>query len=725
MAIYRDLTIQESSDACFTLFTASTVELSSLIQTDRDTIIYADEIIVNGKVDAGSHRVRLVCRRLVFNADSSLCANGVDAPPQIKTKADPWPQAGRAPNGDGLNGENGNDGAPGVAGSPGGVIEVWADHLFGEARFFANGGAACLPQDGGDGQMGGNGVPGEHHVPLNRDGKANGRPAGRGGDVGLPGARVRGGDPGTVSVRLRQKPSDDLVPHLEARSGTPSFPAKPGQPGSAGIPGAPGSWYKMICEDIGPKSLNTLDAAFSEIAAPMRRNCFPSRPFDGERGANNTSGRLRDGEVRERQVNFPPDVVGTASLEIISDKEFGRQLDLSYVELALEAIENEYALHGADSNAQWVTRYSYLLPVIQAAASSSPALRDAAARLETLGARIGVGLDFFGFSRIHTVLLSYETYSEIIESTLLPALRTVDALWKSYRAEDENAKEKTTSLNIAIIQTEERIARIENHKKELIDRINSMIESHPDRRGTLVMLDLEVAACEAVLLEAKEELTAAIKRSYKGCDILGAIQAGAMIYAGVSTGAVGILNVASGTANLIQRISQTEAGSLGEFFESVYSLKEPLEELAKHANSVDDAVSQIQEGLARLKPDSPKLPQFVIERDKFDEVAEKFAEFAEAEGYRLAGHSFLDALQARNEAIVRYNGMLTELAEVCEARSALLRMIEMSRSAIARNMDPSGPEIILGMRRLLRETVLMTARMIHSERKALINPAIK
>lgn len=719
MAIYRDLSIRETTDSVFTLFSASSVDLASSIQRDRDTHVFADEIIVSGEVDVGTHHVRLVCRKLVFLSNSKLMANGAAAPPHAKSKADPMVQAGRHANGNGINGQNGNDGAAGVAGDPGGFIEVWAGEIAGKSHFTCNGGDASRPQHGGDGQMGGNGIPGTRDVGTRSKGippTANGGAAGRGGDAGLPGERVLGGAPGRILVKTL---ATSLAPSavLEARSGEPSPLAEGGEPGNPGIPGAAGTWFRYYCYDKVPPSIMQLDAKLNSIG-PHREVCNVADRGWGHAGASSVPGSHRDAEVRARQETVPAPVVGTTLLETAIDADFGGQLDSTFVELALEAIENTYALHGTDPNAPWLAQHAFLLPLLIAAAPQRQELSEAAVRLEALGAKIGVGLDFFGYSRTHTVLLSYETYSEIIDRTLLPALRTVDALWQRYRDADENSQAQYSELNESVAQASERIVRIDSHTASLREHLSSMVESRPDQPGELILLDRKVAACEAVLLEAEQDLTEAIKRQHKGCDLMGTLRAAAMIYAGVASGGVGLIGAARGTADLIGHLNK-EAGSWDQFYKNVFALKGPLEEIAKHANSVAEGISKIQQGLAALDPKEPRVPHFSIERAQFDQIAKDFAQLAEAADYRLAGHAYLDAITARNEAIIRYNALLTQLVEALEARAALVRMISIARSALGRHTDPGAPAIIIGMRRLLRETLVMTGRMIHAERKAL------
>ncbi|WP_152599861.1 hypothetical protein [Noviluteimonas dokdonensis] len=205
------------------------------IPVDRPTIIWADIVTLEGRLETKGHSFGITARQLNFAQNALIDTSGPEASPS-------FPAGDKASLG--INqGDNGRNGDNGGQGAYAGSVLLIADTILGEISVFAPGG------DGGDAQSGGDGAKGATAPPQPKKCRPGiqGGAGGRGGLAGKPGD----GGPG-ARVQIYSSRNADSTPEFNVEGGKAGAQASHGNPGEGGDGGRGGE----ISYTLEPSSRN-------------------------------------------------------------------------------------------------------------------------------------------------------------------------------------------------------------------------------------------------------------------------------------------------------------------------------------------------------------------------------------------------------------------------------------------------------------------------------------
>lgn len=427
-------------------------------------------------------------------------------------------------------------------------------------------------------------------------------------------------------------------------------------------------------------------------------------------GNKGDSGDTRQHDVSDRQV-APPIVDGHALLSVVSGPDFAQAFQGPVLDFLVLAIEEEYRRRGDTSDAGLRARIEFLLSICQDDPTADRHKTEILARVFSMAKKAALGLDAFGYSLEEAPLLAFETYAEVIKEVGLPTALTIEKAYVDYMRAVGNAESQKTALQQSLMVVQQHQANLANESARVATDAANLLKSLPG-------LDAQVQSAYAILLTAESKLTDAIRRKNSGCDLVGTLTAVSTIVAGVASGGAGFIAAAGAGAKLFKDFG-AHNDSLKQLWDERAVLKDDLEEIAKGASTVGEAVSKIQEGVGKLTPEQRKVPQFRMEREKFDEVAKEYADLADAGTYREAGYAYLKAVETRNQAIVDYNAMLVRVIELQAAIFSQERIAAGLDSVVNGLNDPAHPVVLGLLARFYGDALSLVGSMIHAERKAL------
>jgi hypothetical protein len=721
--------------------------LSSVIQGDRPVEIYAEEVIVDSNVASFGYTVSIVCKRLTFMASATLTVSGRPAPQSYPPGA---PAQGSLE-----AGAHGADGADGGHGTDSGNVRVVTDEIVGTGGFRAEGGDGGRGQDAGSGRQGASGAAGtqlttvDPNVFRNPPAETRGKKGGRGGNAGLPGRPGPGGHGGYVDIRTRKPITADQIA-IQTHGGKPGEPGARGQVGAGGPPGPQGQVIYKECSELspleGPKRvwrsndgedvmnlpafLNppvegsaSVDQKLHVLAARTIAmgislgHCWVAGTNGGGQESSGDVGDSRDAEVAQR-VTLPPLVNGdSVILSGLSLSEYGSAFKDEFLELLLYAIENEFGEAGMYPTEQVKQRVQDLFE-LSSTGPDTPLRRKVRARATAMTNKIALGLDYYGYSREQVPLFSWLAYDPLVKAAIESA-KTVEHHFQLYWDENQAHQERIAALRESHSQAVTRVEALGNEAnitRELAQQILLQIKTYDD----------QVAATFELLVQAENDLNDAIRKKANAgneCGLkqaLSAISCVATIAGGISTGGAGFLAAAGGAAKLYQ-----DFGASNDSFQSIWDnrkvLHEDMEVIAKEASTVADALVKIQEAYKQLgRPSSPvTLPRYRMDRDRFDEIAKEFADIPEAEKYRITGYQYLQAVDARNQAIIDYNGSLLRYIDLCIRKDAAGQTAGVILSSLNGETDLASPVLMSSLTGLYMDALALAAHMIHRQRRAL------
>lgn len=721
------------------IWSALPIRLVEVVASDRDTIILADEVILDEEVQTGGHSLSIVCRRLTI-AEGKVSTRGKDASRSF--------QPGRAERGTGqeqaLDGPVGADGGPGDAA---GAFALLCDQVIGELVIDARGGNGGRPQDGGDGLDGAQGGEGAAYHPLDRhpaSGEQNrGRAGSPGGKPGLPGYRGMGGAGGTVTIRAMNL--DEFNRTLDVRAGDPGAPGVLGKVGRGGRGGPGGKQFRKECHDItsgGGRGLAapapliithlTDDAAqallparsrdemrklsAAALAKPLGEFCFEvDSKRRGEEGAQGPDGSIPQ-ELVDARLGAPVSTDGAQDSSPLTVEDLAASFDATVLSLISEALEERYQLFGSTPpDPPFIEALNFFLRI--ASAMDGHRGKDALSAFYGLAKKIELGLDFYGYRLNQAPLLSFEAYAARVDRAI-PVARVVEETFFAYWDAGENADAKRASLRRSVSAAQERAADL---TAEIV-RVNGDTKQ---ALGEIDALNLELPLLLHFLMERQEELTAAIRNSREGCDLLTVVSAAATIVAGIATGGAALVAAAGAGAKLYSTLTTDvpDPANTSRMLSSVWDKRKIIENdlkvIGDKAKTVSENVDSIQEAIATLRRDREDMPQFRMAREAFDAVAKSYLDMPEAAEYKDAGYNYIQHLEARNQRILDYNALITIGLDLQVQHRSALATVDAVDSALTGSIDPSSELLISAMSRLYRTTVKSLGQMVHAERKAL------
>ncbi len=717
------------------------INLRDVVQKDRSTFVLAEEVVVDGEVRTQGQPLTIHCRKLRFIDGASINADGRSA-----ERSFPEDLRKEGSHEAGAPGTDGDDGSDGFSG---GTVDILAQEVFGVARISACGGPGGRGQDGGHGRMGAQG-PNGRDVVSNRTDYPEQSHGGRGftgGSVGLPGRSGTGGAGGKVQIRTLSSLAS--VPLINVASGAPGILANPGNPGQGG-PGGAGGWVlHKICEpklpsrvsrpeamsidDAGaylkPLGFLTLTEADTKLIStsfatnslqraselfeysPSREICYTSHHHQAPPGDQGPEGDRRDADVAAKHTpsRLPQD--GSSDITIVDKYFFASKFSGPFLDLLASSVEDDYCSHGSTINEDLKGRISFLLDICINDQQPTRHKIETTARAYSMARRIALGLDFFGYSPERAPLLSFETYSNLIEATVIPSTQLIESSFNAYWDASSNTETRRASVRASQAAASQRLVGLEMEYERKLEECRIAIKELP-------ALDRKIEASYAFLMTKEAELTAAIKSRNPDCDLVKTLTAVATIVACVASGGSGFIAAASAGVTLYDDFSANDS-SMAQLWDTRLLLRDDMAQVGEGATTVAKAINDIATAVDKLTPEQRRTPQFRMEREQFDKVAKDFADIPAAADYRDAGYDYLKCVETRNQAILDYNALILQAVDLQAKTNAAHRISDEFDSALAATTDPSEAIIIPLMTRLYMDTLTLAAQMVHAERKAL------
>ncbi len=707
-----------------TVCSAIPIDLASVVASDRPTRVFADEVLV-GQVSTGGHDLLLMARLVTFQNAGVINTSGLDGTPSFP--AEQRPEASATP------GASGPDGADGGPGQNAGYLHLVAGRVSGAVNVLARGGAGGRGADGGHGR---DGAPGVHAVNKTESrapwpGEANGGAGGNAGAAGLPGHMGIGGKGGEVKF-LTVEALDRASVTIAVDGGAAGGAAEPGHAGTPGI-GGNGATFRQVLFCEGPRRRDRVFAALDALGPLAAPAVLPERHGQllqtavllgaiqgfqgaceyqvttGVKGNDGLPADPRSADVARRQL-VPAPVAGSVDLRstalaLLADYFRGPILDL----LACD-IENQFRQEGIQVSAQLQERLAFLLGVCAAPAADAHQL-EILSRAYAMARKVNLGLDYFGYAASYAPLLSFSSYSALIDKLVIPQMTLIENAFDMYWDANQTAEGKRAGARAAQKAGQDRALSLEVETDRVKNSAKGLL-------GELPALHSRVALSHAFLMRAEETLNDAIRALAPGCNMMDTLVAVATIVVGVASGGAGFVAAASAGASLMQHYDDTD-GSFKQLWNSREVLGDDLTEIGKGAKDVVDGIGKIQEAYKKLTPEQRKLPQFRMERERFDAIAQEYLDLPEAAAYRDAGYDYLKAVETRNQAIVDYNAMLVQYVDMQAQTYAARRIVDGLASVVSGQVDPAAPLIVGMMSRLYQDTLNLAAQMVHAERKAM------
>ena len=741
----NQLSVTQLTPTQFTVLAAlpAVVRLRDVVQKDRATVVQAEEVVVDGEVRTEGQSLTILCRRLRFLDGASINADGKPAVqnfPQDLRKEGPH-DAGAA----GADGDDGSDGFPG------GIVDIQAQEVVGVATISARGGVGGRGQDGGHGRTGTKGPAGQDaYGDVNKPpAQCYGGPGGQGGAVGLPGRSGRAGAGG--KVQLRTLTALAAAPQINVEPGALASSANPGNPGQGG-PGGPGgtvSYRECEPRDHGPRhapgmerlsidetatsrkplgfitltevdtksitasfALDSLRRASASLdVIPQAMICYVVERRQAPSGGQGVEGDRRIAEVAARQAPPAPAQPGTSDTQLVDKAAYASQFRGALLDLLASGIEDDYCSHGSAVDDALRGRIGFLLEICVEDPQPTPQKTEVMARAYSMARRIALGLDFFGYSLERAPLLSFETYSKLIDTTVIPSAQLIESSFNAYWDASASAEAKKSSIRTFQAAAGQRLVGLEIEYERKLEECRVSLAELP-------VLDRKVEAAYGFLMTKEAELTAAINSKSQGCDLVKSLTAVATVVAGVATGGAGFLAAASAAVKLYDDFTANDS-SLAQLWDNRKLLGDDMKQIGEAGSTVAKSITDIANAVNSLTPEQRRVPQFRMEREQFDKVAREFADMPEAAAYRDAGYDYLKCVETRNQAILDYNALIAQAVEFQAKISAAHRVANELDSAMAATTDPSEAVIIPLMTRLYMDTLTLAAQMVHAERKAL------
>ncbi len=732
----------EELDQC-TTYSAVLVELDQFVMKDKNTVVFAEEVVVVSEVRTEGFDLKIHCRVLRFNEGASIHTSGRSGVPSFlpdQRQVSPY-----------VDGADGIDGRDGGAGQNAGNVEIIAATIVGQPMIYAIGGAGGRGQDGGhgrDGYVGKSAVDVRVGEPYGTPASACGGDGGSGGRAGLPGRRGSSGQGGTITIRVLSGP---LPPSsLVAEAGSPAPAADPGKSGVGGAPGRGSTCIHWKCwtddpralrqlrlitaaeisrhreqgRDVEPEVLRTVDRSVIDESKifvesdPLRKAAYvfsqPLRPRycdsvgehkapDGSWGA---PGGLDLNEVSARQ-SLSISQSAQILVETITDSVYASNFRGPILDLLALSIEDEFRMKGSRIDDSLSERINFLFGICL---DDEPHKAEIRARAYAMTRKALLGLDFFGDSLESAPLLSFSTYGDLASDAIGHA-DAIESAFRRYWDTKHDTDARRLQLRYAL----------ENAKKFTIE-LNKTIERSENEAEQLLRdipgLQLKVEAAEKRLRECEADFVAAIekKKKHGKCKFANVIVAASTIVSGVAAGGAGLIAVPFAGAKIF---GEMKTDNSGKVLDESLLLMNGLQELGRGVKDIAGTVTAVQNAISMLDHDGSRMPRFVMEREQFDRLAREFGELSEAEAYRRAGYDFLRCVEDRNHAILNYNALLSQLIELQAKERGSQRVEDGISSSISSLHDPSSAFVGALMSRLYFDMLSLAAQRVHAEKKAL------
>lgn len=457
--------------------------------------------------------------------------------------------------------------------------------------------------------------------------------------------------------------------------------------------------------------LDSLRRASASLALVGPMWCFYEEVGRGPTGGPGPEGDRRIAEVAVRQAPQAPAEPGTSDTQLTDKAAYASQFRGPLLDLLASGIEDDYCSHGSAVDDSLRGRIGFLLDICIDDQQRFPQKTEVTARAYSMARRIALGLDFFGYSLERAPLLSFETYSKLIDTTVIGSAQLIESSFNGYWDASASAEAKKSAIRTSQAAAGQRLVGLEMEYERKLEECRVSLAELP-------VLDRKVEAAYGFLMTKEAELTAAINSKSPGCDLVKSLTAAATIVAGVATGGAGFLAAASAGVKLYDDFTANDS-SLEQLWDNRKLLSDDMKQIGKAGSTVAKSITDIADAVNSLTPEQRRLPQFRMEREQFDKVAREFTDMPQAAAYRDAGYDYLKCVETRNQAILDYNALIAQAIELQAKIAGAHRVADEIDSAMAATTDPSEAVIIPLMTRLYMDTLTLAAQMVHAERKAL------
>ena len=365
------------------------------------------------------------------------------------------------------------------------------------------------------------------------------------------------------------------------------------------------------------------------------------------------------------------------------------------------ASQRRMTLHAAELNylkAEYANSYR-LLQWIQVVTPASGAVElvELHTRATSLLSRLRQGQNFYAKPRNFVPLLSLEYYKQQV-TALLGIAGHIEDTYASYLGAEGKAQDQLAALNEVISKSRESLDKLQT-------TLDALTKQKNQTQDSISQLTVAQEAQSQVVTLAQAAFKSALDRQLAGCsfaDILSAVktivQVGQAAYGGV---------VAIQSA--VGALTQEAAGAMANVIKQI-------EVVGKSIASIQEKWGKISSLIDPQKPDAEKL---VMDKDDFDNVMKPFLNLPEAAAFKSRVHDFLDIVQSRNQKVYEYNIMLVTENELRDQISQKSAELERIKNSLAKQKDPTLPEMRLYMEGLYQQMKSQILRLLYEENQAL------
>jgi hypothetical protein len=627
------------------------------VPADYDLVIRADRVLVKGTIRLPGRNVFVVARVLEGEGDAGFITNGENgaAPPPPKPMSTFQPQPGgkggiASTGGVGGNGIAGDPGNEGAIGKPAGNITLHVGEFCGHSfQLHANGGA------GGAGQNGQAGVPGARG---GQGGDPNGNPdhnpAGNGGNGGVGGNGGRGGTGGVggangriIAIAFRRAPGGQVF-----------VQASPGAGGAGGIGGGGGAGGAG-----GPAGDSHGSRRVANPGAPGGNGA------NGDTGTRGASPAAVATDVRQGSLAEQKDSVTLAQLQMI--------LRLGTLRLLLR-----------DTNRQDLAeRLAYVrdFAALRVTADDAGRQFDAASqRANALLFQNSRGLDPQGHPENYAPRLDIATYKANLDR-FVANFKALRDDYRSYFRTDSTRDQRIAGLKALSIKASTLITDLDAQAHDGLALATGLIPLCDDAQRRCA---LQLVVLQADLTRLETELKQVAKNTGCVLDTLGGLTKG--LDALALSGDARVKKVAGyghDAEKMIKSVipADLQPAALANAVTKLESLGDDLKDLAS-------AYSQNKDLIINLK--DPNAYKLLVDQQQLNAILKPYLDkFDTAQEAKKSMDEYVKRVQTRNEAILRFNTQIADLAGVKARRAEASAQKSQADTLIASNADPMGAEL--------------------------------
>jgi len=621
-------------------------------QEADEIVIFADCVTLSEVVKLPGKNITVVARKLISH-HGGFDTSGTDgSPPGGRADAGSAGKQGAACS-DGGTGGAGSTGDDGAAGRHAGDIRIFAETISGGLTLQATGGLGANGQEGGHGGpggVGGRGHDGTHIARGRTNPPSDGGSGGSGGDGAVGGGGGAGGNGGSIEVN-RVESQEPTVEWFRL-GGSGGDGGNGGEAGKGGDGGAGGR--HMHCDK-------------SQVIGEIIWTCglTDARAKKGKAGSNGKPGINGACGTPGHEGSFVSKIVGYEEFSADGNTNLAACM-LSYRQAKLDCLSGRY--ESAFDRLLWLWRTT----VDDEQTEFGALHRQVGVHLR----RVSQAMDYFGHPRDHVPLVSLDYYLKTTGTALLLASE-IESIFNHYVDAD---KERETQRKLVEDSRRSATTALEQLESDW-QRINDEADTTQD---DIEKISGELNQQKAVLDEAeayfKDQLRQwlEVKSWGQALDLFKC-----MVLVGKD------LMTMENFTSLID-IGQRISDEIAEILQFRHLIQEV--DLAEgDRKKIMERIGEIDRSNDDQQPDHSKC---IVEREKFDALLEKFAsEVAGAEDYMEQMHTYIDIVDARNQKVIRYNGLVLATHELdAQVKRRRLELARLGQS-MGEDFDPGSPAV--------------------------------